>query len=161
MLYPVQNLDRASWTIVGGSICPHIARDLVFGSMDRQNALESIVRHDLNSTLIDTLPIVSKRPKSQFRPIPGLFQSIPDPTIPDSLKWTGIGSPALHSRAIPIHSSDLDCHAGDPRARSGTSKPLKIRSVAKRNTEHKTTENLFLNGFSYERKFISGTKIAP
>lgn len=75
MLYPVKDIDRASWSIVGGSILPR-ARDLVFGSTDRQNSLECPRRHDLDSGPIDTLPIASRRLTGQPRAVPGLFPAM-------------------------------------------------------------------------------------
>ena len=85
MLYPVQNIYRVPWAIVGGSIRPHISNDLVFGSMDRQNALEWPRSHDPKSSLIDTLPNTSKRHTRQPSAIPGLFSAMLPPSIP--VRW--------------------------------------------------------------------------
>lgn len=125
MLYPVQNLDRFPWWIVGAPIRPQFARDLVFDSMDRQNALECHTGRDLPSMAIQTRFDSTKRPTSQFGPTPGLFPQVLSIPILGSRNRPIAGSDMLHSRAIPIHSPDLDYHAGDPKARSDTSKPLK------------------------------------
>ena len=154
MLYPVQNIDRRSWSILLASFGPYVARDLVFGSMERQNAPECPTSRDLYLVVIQTRVDALKRLTSQFRPIPGLFQTIPDPTFADSRNRTIVGSPLLHSRAIPIHAGDLDWHAGDPKARSGPSKPLKKCSEAISNTEFLISEKFLIMISQYQNLSI-------
>ena len=166
MPYPNQNLDRVPWSILRASIRPHIARDLVFGSMDRQNALESILSHDLNLTLIDTLPNASKRLAGQFSPIPGLFQSIHDPAFCCIGRYPALAPYTLYFGPAPIRSDDLAPTPRRSRPKSTPAKPLKKCSVAKSNTEQNFTEKMFSrkklptffeNGFSAGSIFGSRT----
>lgn len=142
MLYPVKNIDRVSWAIVGAPILPHIARDLVFGNTDRQNPPECPRSHDPKPSPIDTLPIAPKRPTSQFSPIPELFPRILDAPVLILQHKQAPAQGALCSGTAPIWNADL---APAPRRsvpRSTHQKPLKKCSGAKSNTDQKITEKI-------------------
>lgn len=161
MPYPEQKRDRAPWAILRAPIRPQFARDLVFGSMDRQNALQCPTRRDLGSMAIQTRVDTAKRLISQFIPIPGLFQTIPDPAFCCIGRYPTPAPRMLHSGTAPIWTTDPAPAPRRSRPRSDPKKPLKISSLQNETLIKKPLKKLSLKTFSPENMFRSGFKIEP